>query len=64
MAAIRETGKFEESTEQALEGDIAEFKKGFDSRGNDGMVAGNEAEDDAAARAQESEQEQIVVRKR
>ncbi|MCA0336769.1 MAG: F0F1 ATP synthase subunit alpha [Actinobacteria bacterium] len=64
LAGIRETGKFEDSTEEALKGLIDEFKKGFEQRGNDGLVAGNEAEDDAAAKALESEQEQIVVQKR
>ena len=65
LAAIRETGKFEEETEQALEGEVTTFKhRGFQGAGADGIQAGDEAEDDAAAKALESEQEQIVKRKR
>jgi F-type H+/Na+-transporting ATPase subunit alpha len=65
LAAIRETGKFEEETEQALEGEVTTFKhRGFQGGGADGVQAGDEAEDDAAAKALESEQEQIVKRKR
>ena len=65
LAGIRETGKFEESTEQALEAEVETFKgKLFEGGGADGPLAGNEAEDDAAAKAQESEQEQIVRQKR
>ncbi len=65
LAAIRETGKFEEETVQALEGEVETFKgKLFEGKGADGIQAGNEAEDDAAARAQASEQEQIVKQKR
>lgn len=64
LAGIRETGTFEDSTEEALKADIDEFKKGFEKRGADGVQAGNEAEDDAARKAQESEQEQIVIQKR
>ena len=65
LAAIRETGKFEEETEQALEGEVTTFKhRGFQGAGADGVQAGDEAEDDAAAKALESEQEQIVKRKR
>ena len=65
LDAIRETGKFEEETEQALDSEIANFKaKLFQASGADGVQAGNEAEDEAAARAQESEQEKIVKQKR
>ena len=64
LKAIRETGKFEESTEEALKAVIDDFKKGFQNKGNDGLVAGNEAEEDAAAKAMDSDQEQIVIRKR
>lgn len=65
LAAIRETGKFEEETEQALEREVETFtSKLFEGKGADGLQAGNEAEDDAAAKAQESEQEQIVKQKR
>jgi F-type H+-transporting ATPase subunit alpha len=65
LDAIRETGKFEEETEQALDSEIANFKaKLFQASGADGIQAGNEAEDEAAARAQESEQEKIVKQRR
>ena len=64
LAAIRETGTFQESTEQALQAEIDGFKKGFERRGHDGLVAGNEAEEDAAEKAMESDQEQIVIHKR
>ncbi|HKX67309.1 MAG TPA: F0F1 ATP synthase subunit alpha, partial [Intrasporangium sp.] len=65
LAAIRETSTFAEETEQALETEVGTFKtKLFEARGADGVQAGSEAEEDAAARAQESEQEQIVRQKR
>ncbi|HQZ10172.1 MAG TPA: F0F1 ATP synthase subunit alpha [Ornithinibacter sp.] len=65
LDAIRETGKFEEETEQALDSEIENFKaKLFQASGADGIQAGNEAEDEAAARAQASEQEKIVKQKR
>ena len=64
LAAIRETGTFAESTEESLKTEIDDFKKGFERRGHDGLVAGNEAEEDAARKAMESDQEQIVIRKR
>jgi F-type H+-transporting ATPase subunit alpha len=65
LDAIRETGKFEEETEQALDSEIANFKaKLFQASGADGLQAGNEAEDEAAARALASEQEKIVKQKR
>jgi F-type H+-transporting ATPase subunit alpha len=65
LDAIRETGKFEEETEQALDSEIENFKaKLFQASGADGVQAGNEAEDEAAARAQESEQEKIVKQRR
>ncbi|HQV82232.1 MAG TPA: F0F1 ATP synthase subunit alpha [Ornithinibacter sp.] len=65
LDAIRETGKFEEETEQALDSEIENFKaKLFQASGADGIQAGNEAEDEAAARALASEQEKIVKQKR
>ena len=65
LDAIRETGKFEEETEQALDSEIANFKaKLFQASGADGIQAGNEAEDEAAARALASEQEKIVKQRR
>ena len=65
LDAIRETGKFEEETEQALDSEIENFKaKLFQASGADGIQAGNEAEDEAAARALASEQEKIVKQRR
>jgi len=65
LAAIRETGKFEEETEQALDAEVTSFKhKLFQGTGADGIQAGSEDEDDAAARARASEQERIVTQKR
>jgi len=64
LAAIRETGKFEESTEQALQGELDAFKKNFTYHAGTGLHAGNEAEDNAAELAMESDQEQIVKQKR
>jgi len=65
LDAIRESGKFEEETEQALESEVTTFKSKFwQGTGADGLVAGNEQEDDAAERAMESDQEQIVKQKR
>jgi F-type H+-transporting ATPase subunit alpha len=64
LAAIRETGKFEDSTEEALTKEIDSFKKGFSAEGSNGMVAGNEAEEGAADMSLDSDQEQIVKQKR
>lgn len=64
LAGIRESGTFAESTEQAVKAEIDEFKKGFERRGHDGVVVGNELEEDAAEKAMESDQEQIVIQKR
>ena len=65
LDAIRETGKFEDETEQALDSEIENFKaKLFQASGADGIQAGNEAEDEAAARALASEQEKIVKQRR
>ena len=45
--------------------EVTTFKhKLFQGTGADGIQAGDEAEDDAAATAQESEQEQIVKQRR
>jgi F-type H+-transporting ATPase subunit alpha len=62
LDAIRETGKFEESTEEALKAEIDAFKKGFQPSNKDNVPVGDESEsgDDAL----DSEQEQIVKQKR
>lgn len=62
LAAIRETGKFEESTEEALKAEIDSFKKGFEPSNKENVPVGDEAEsgDDAL----DSAQEQIVKQKR
>lgn len=62
LDAIRETGKFEESTEEALKTEIDAFKKGFQPSDKDNIPVGDESEsgDDAL----DSEQEQIVKQKR
>ena len=65
LAAIRETGTFAEETEQALAAEIDTFKhREFEGSGADVVPVGDEAEDDAAAKARESEQEKIVKQKR
>ena len=66
LAAIRETGKFEEETEQALEAEVDHASSTSSSRAPAPTASrpGDEAEDDAAAKAQESEQEQIVKQRR
>ena len=64
LAAIRETGTFAESTEQALTAEVDSFKKGFTFHSDKGVHAGNEAEDKAAELAMASDQEQIVKQKR
>ena len=61
LDAIRETGKFESSTEEALKVEIDSFKKGFEPSDSDAApVDSNESGDDAL----DSEQEQIVKQKR
>ncbi len=65
LAAIRETGTFAEETEQALAAEIDTFKhREFEGSGAEVVPVGDEAEDDAAAKARESEQEKIVKQKR
>ncbi|MGL5908389.1 MAG: F0F1 ATP synthase subunit alpha, partial [Phycicoccus sp.] len=65
LAGIRESGKFEEETEQALESEVSTFKaKLFEGSGAETVPVNDAAEDDAAARAQQAEQEQIVRQKR
>ncbi len=62
LDAIRETGKFEESTEEALKVEIDAFKKGFQPSNKDNVPVGHESEsgDDAL----DSAQEKIVKQKR
>jgi len=61
LDAIRETGKFEDSTESALQSEIDSFKAGFQPRGDAGTtVESSEDGDDAL----DSDQEQIVRQKR
>ncbi|MEO6019107.1 MAG: F0F1 ATP synthase subunit alpha [Knoellia sp.] len=62
LDAIRETGKFEESTEEALKVEIDAFKKGFQPSNKDNVPVGDESEsgDDAL----DSAQEKIVKQKR
>ena len=65
LSAIRETGTFEESTEEALEKEVETFKaKLFEGSGAETVPVGDEAEDDAADKAMDSDQEQIVKQKR
>ena len=64
LDAIRETGKFEDSTEQALQSEIDSFKSGFQASGKEDVPVGDEVEDGAADKALDSDQEQIVKQKR
>ncbi len=64
LDAVRETGKFEDSTEEALQKEIDAFKKNFTYHSGGGIHAGNEAEDQAAELAMDSDQEKIVKQKR
>jgi F-type H+-transporting ATPase subunit alpha len=63
LAAIRETGKFEEETEQALESEVSNFRTKLFSTGEDEATRVHEVPEDGAL-AQDSEQEQIVRQKR
>jgi F-type H+-transporting ATPase subunit alpha len=58
LDTIRETGKFESDTEQALERAITEFKKQFDSSGSHNIPVGHEP--DPGALDHEIDQAQIV----
>jgi len=65
LGAIRESGTFADETEQALAAEIDSFKhRQFEGSGTEFMPVGDEAEEDAAARARESEQEKIVKQRR
>ncbi len=63
LAGIKETGKFEESTGEALEKDVTDFKGGFLGQGIDGK-AGPGSEESKALDEGELDQEQIVIQKR
>ena len=62
LDVIRESGKFEDSTSEALESEIASFKQGFQPSGDDELVATDESDDDEDG--QDPTQEQIVTQKR
>jgi F-type H+-transporting ATPase subunit alpha len=64
LNAIRESKTFAEETRASLEEAIAAFKQQFDASNKAEVAVGNETEDDAAAKAQEPEQEQIVRQRR
>ena len=63
LAAIRETGKLEDSTREGLQKAVEEFKKGFFKHGTDHLVdAGTEATPEALADG-DIEQAQIVKKR-
>jgi F-type H+-transporting ATPase subunit alpha len=62
LDGIRETGKFEESTEEALTNEVAAFKRGFLGQDNPGVHVGHEA--DPGELEHDIEQEQIRRQKR
>jgi F-type H+/Na+-transporting ATPase subunit alpha len=64
LGAIRESKKFEDETRAGLEEAIAAFKKQFEPSNKEKVPVGDEAEDDAAAKAQEPEQEKIIKQRR
>ena len=63
LAGIKETGKFEDSTGEALEKDVSDFKQGFLGQGIDGKAAPGHEESKALEEG-ELDQEQIVIQKR
>jgi F-type H+-transporting ATPase subunit alpha len=63
LAGIKETGKFEESTDEALTKEVDHFKRGFLGGGVDGKAGPGHEESDALG-ADEVDQEQITVQKR
>ena len=63
LAGIKETGKFEDSTDEALTKEVETFKRGFLGEGVDGK-AGPGSEENAALDEDEVDQEQITVQKR
>ena len=63
LTTLAETGKIEDSTIEALESAIAEFKKGFLGEGADSLVSAGHEEHDAL-NAESVDQEQIVKQKR
>ncbi|HET7276761.1 MAG TPA: F0F1 ATP synthase subunit alpha [Dermatophilaceae bacterium] len=64
LGAIRESKKFEDETRAGLEEAITAFKKQFEPSNKESVPVGDETEDDAAAKAQEPEQEQIIKQRR
>ncbi len=63
LAGIKETGKFEDSTDEALTKEVESFKRGFLGEGVDGK-AGPGSEESDALDEDEVDQEQITVQKR
>ncbi len=63
LAGIKETGKFEDSTDEALTAQVASFKKGFLGDGLDAK-AGPGSEESSALDDGDVDQEQITVQKR
>jgi F-type H+-transporting ATPase subunit alpha len=63
LAGIKETGKFEDSTDEALTAEVDKFKRGFLGEGLDGR-AGPGHEESTALSDDEVDQEQITVQKR
>ncbi len=63
LAGIKETGKFEDSTDEALTKEVETFKRGFLGEGVDGK-AGPGSEENTALDEDEVDQEQITVQKR
>ncbi len=65
LAGIRESGKFPDETREALENEVETFKtKLFEGGGSDHLPVGDEAEEGAADKSMDSDQEQIVKQKR
>ena len=62
LDGIRETGKFEDSTEEALTAEVAAFKAGFLGKDNPGVHVGHEA--DPGELEHDIEQDQIKRQKR
>ncbi|MCY7401388.1 MAG: F0F1 ATP synthase subunit alpha [Nocardioides sp.] len=63
LSGIKETGKFEDSTDEALSGEVDKFKRGFLGEGVDGK-AGPGSEESSALDDDDVDQEQITVQKR
>lgn len=63
LAGIKETGKFEDSTDEALTAEVEKFKRSFSSDSVEPAVQAGHEESEALDEA-EVEQEQITVQKR